>query len=117
MEPSILSVLDHIDIGYSILLSTKLHMALEIIQGKKSATKRRPFRFSHKWMRFKTKQLMSYLCIKQINISECDRQSDSLILQFSSKIIFIHNCEARGPVFNIYTWVAARREQCDPIDI
>lgn len=82
-------------------------MALERIQGKTNATKCKPFGFCHKRMRFKMNQLMSYLCIKRINISECDRRSNSLILQFSSKVIFIHNCEVYSPVFNIYTWTVA----------
>lgn len=84
---------------------------------KEKCYKMQTFQFCHKWMIFKRNQLMSYLWIRQTNISECDRQSNSLIRQFSSKVIFIHNCQVCSPGFKIHTWTAACREHCNPIDI
>jgi len=39
LEASTISVLDHNDICYNTLLTIKPHMVLEMIQGKKNATK------------------------------------------------------------------------------
>lgn len=85
-------------------------MALEGMQGKKNTTKYKPFGFCHKWIIFKTNQLMSYLCTEKINISKCDRQSNRLFHQFSPKVIFIHNRQVCSPVFSTYTWTASYRK-------
>lgn len=110
LEPSIISVLEHIDICYNILFNIKLHMALEGTQGKKNTTKYKPFGCCHKWIIFKTNQLVSYLCTEKINISKCDRQSNRLFRQFSPKVIFIHNRQVCSPVFSTYTWTASYRK-------
>ena len=59
------------------------------LKERKGLQSEKPFGFCHKWIIFKTNQLMSRLYTEKIKISKCSRQSNTLFWQFFSKVTLI----------------------------